>query len=79
VAVELATRVHPAGLILDGALTSVTERAQEAYPLVPVRWIARSRYASIERIGRLTRPLFLHARGRGDPFARPPSVQVAPP
>jgi len=64
VAVELATRVHPAGLILDGALTSVTERAQEAYPLVPVRWIARSRYASIERIGRLTLPkLFLHARG----------------
>jgi fermentation-respiration switch protein FrsA (DUF1100 family) len=32
--------------------------------LVPVRWIARSRYASIERIGRLTLPkLFLHARG----------------
>jgi uncharacterized protein len=63
VAVELATRVHPAGLVLDGALTSVTERAQEAYPFVPVRWIARSRYASIERIGRLTLPkLFLHAR-----------------
>lgn len=63
VAVELATRVHPAGLILDGALSSVTERAQEAYPFVPVRWIARSRYASIERIGRLTLPkLFLHAR-----------------
>jgi hypothetical protein len=63
VAVELAGRVHPAGLILDGALTSVTERAQEAYPFVPVRWVARSRYASIERIGRLTLPkLFLHAR-----------------
>jgi uncharacterized protein len=63
VAVELATRVPAAGLILDGALSSVTERAQEAYPYVPVRWIARSRYPSIERIGRLTLPkLFLHAR-----------------
>jgi fermentation-respiration switch protein FrsA (DUF1100 family) len=33
------------------------------YPYVPVRWIARSRYASIDRIGRLRLPkLFLHAR-----------------
>jgi pimeloyl-ACP methyl ester carboxylesterase len=63
VAVELATRVPAAGLILDGALSSVIERAQEAYPYVPVRWIARSRYPSRERIGRLTLPkLFLHAR-----------------
>jgi uncharacterized protein len=63
VAVELATRVPAAGLILDGALTSVVERAQEAYPYVPVRWIARSRYPSLDRIGRLTLPkLFLHAR-----------------
>jgi hypothetical protein len=63
VAVELATRVQPAGLILEGALSSVTERAQELYPFVPVRWIARSRYASVERISGLTLPkLFLHAR-----------------
>jgi fermentation-respiration switch protein FrsA (DUF1100 family) len=63
VAVALATRVPAAGLVLEGALTSVAERAQEIYPLVPVRWIARSRYASIERIGRVAIPkLFLHAR-----------------
>ena len=62
VAVELAGRVPAAGLILDGALTSVTERAQEMYPFVPVRWLAVSRYASREKIGRLTLPkLFLHA------------------
>lgn len=64
VAIELATRVAAAGLVLDGALVSVLERAQEVYPYVPVRWIARSRYPSIERIGRVTAPkLFLHARG----------------
>ena len=63
VAVELATRVPAAGLVLDGALTSVPERAQEIYPLVPIRWIARSRYASIEKIGGVPIPkLFLHAR-----------------
>src|SRR6476659_1051753 len=63
VAVELATRVPAAGLILDGALSSVVDRAQELYPFVPVRWIARSRYASIDRIGGIAMPkLFLHAR-----------------
>ena len=64
VAVELVSRVPAAGLVLDGALTSVIERAQELFPYVPVRWIAASRYASIERVGALTIPkLFLHARG----------------
>ena len=62
VAVELARRVPAAGLVLDGALTSVPDRAQEIYRFVPVRWIARSRYASRDKIGRLTLPkLFLHA------------------
>ena len=63
VAVDLAGRVPASGLILDGALTSVTERGQELYPFVPVRWIAESRYASIEKIDKLRLPkLFLHAR-----------------
>jgi uncharacterized protein len=63
VAVELATRVPAAGIVLDGALMSVIARAQEVYPYVPVRWIARSRFASIEKIGRVQMPkLFLHAR-----------------
>ena len=63
VAVELVSRVPAAGLVLDGALTSVVERAQEMFPYAPVRWVAASRYPSIERVGRLTLPkLFLHAR-----------------
>lgn len=64
VAVDLAARAAAAGLVLDGALTSVTERGQEIYPFIPVRWIAASRYASIEKIGGLRLPkLFLHAEG----------------
>jgi hypothetical protein len=63
VAVDLATREPAAGIVLDGALASVLGRAQEVYPYLPVRWIARSRYASIEKIGRVRMPkLFLHAR-----------------
>jgi uncharacterized protein len=63
VAVELVSRLPAAGLVLDGALTSVIERAQEMFPYAPVRWIAASRYSSIERVGALTIPkLFLHAR-----------------
>jgi uncharacterized protein len=64
VAIELVSRVPAAGLILDGALTSVVDRAQELFPYAPVRWIAASRYASLERVGELALPkLFLHARG----------------
>jgi fermentation-respiration switch protein FrsA (DUF1100 family) len=63
VAIELVSRVPAAGLVLDGALTSVVERAQELFPYAPVRWIAASRYLSIERVGALKLPkLFLHAR-----------------
>lgn len=62
VAVELASRVPATALILDGALTSVIDRGQEVYPFLPVRWIAGSRYASIEKIAGITIPkLFLHA------------------
>jgi uncharacterized protein len=63
VAIDLAGREPAAGIVLDGALASVVGRAQEVYPFVPVRWIARSRYASIEKIERVRMPkLFLHAR-----------------
>jgi uncharacterized protein len=63
VAVDLASRVPAAGLILEGALTSVIERGAELYPYLPVRWIGRSRFSSIDKISRVSIPkLFLHAR-----------------
>jgi uncharacterized protein len=62
VAVDLASRVPAAGLILEGALTSVIERGAELYPYIPVRWIGRSRFSSIDKISRVSIPkLFLHA------------------
>ncbi|HEX6408248.1 MAG TPA: alpha/beta hydrolase [Gemmatimonadales bacterium] len=63
VAVDLASRLPAAGLILEGALTSVIERGAELYPYIPVRWIGRSRFSSIDKISRVRIPkLFLHAR-----------------
>ena len=79
VAVELATRVPAAGLVLDGALASVVERAQEAVPVRagaldrPEPLSPRSRRSAGVRIPKL----FLHARGRrGDPIRpRPPALR----
>jgi fermentation-respiration switch protein FrsA (DUF1100 family) len=62
VAVDLASRVPSAGLIVEGALTSAIDRGQELYPYIPVRWIAGSRFGSLEKVAKVTAPkLFLHA------------------
>jgi uncharacterized protein len=64
VAVDLVSRVPAAGLIADGALTSVIQLGQELYPYIPVRWIGRSRFSSIDKIAEVSVPkLFLHAKG----------------
>ena len=62
VAVDLASREPIAGLIVEGGLTSAVHRGQELYPYIPVRWLARSRFNSIDKIPAVTAPtLFLHA------------------
>jgi len=63
VTIELARHVPAAGLIVEDAYTSVADRGQEVFPLLPIRLIARSRFASIDKVGGLRLPkLFLHAR-----------------
>ena len=63
VAVELATRVEAAGLILEGAFTSVPDRSAEVYPWLPVRWIGHNRFPSLARIGAVRMPvLIIHGR-----------------
>jgi fermentation-respiration switch protein FrsA (DUF1100 family) len=62
IAVDLASRVPVRGLILEGAPTSVPDAGQAIYPWLPRRWLARSRFASAEKIARVRSPvLFLHA------------------
>ena len=63
VAIELASRVPSAGLIVEGAYTSVVERGQELFPLFPVALIATQRFPSLDRIASINVPkLFLHSR-----------------
>jgi fermentation-respiration switch protein FrsA (DUF1100 family) len=62
VAIELATRVPAAALVVEGAYTSVTDRAQELYPLLPIQLVSSQRFASIDRIASINVPkLFLHS------------------
>ena len=63
VTIELARHVSAAGLIVEDAYTSVADRGQEVFPFLPIKLIARSRFASIDKVGTLELPkLFLHAR-----------------
>ena len=63
VAIELASRVPSAGLIVEGAYTSVVERGQELFPFFPVALIATQRFPSLDRIASINVPkLFLHSR-----------------
>lgn len=63
VAVETATRVPAAALVVEAGYTSIADRGQELYPYLPVRYIMRSHFASLEKIARVRVPiLFLHSR-----------------
>lgn len=63
VAVDLAARVPAAGLMLEGALLSVPARGAELYPFLPADLLARNRFASVDKIARVSMPkLFIHAR-----------------
>lgn len=59
VAAELAVEHPPAALILRSPFTSMTEVAGHHYTLLPVQWLLRDRYATIERIARVNAPLLV--------------------
>lgn len=59
VAVELATRVASAGLLLLSPIASVPETAALLYPWAPVRLLASNRFDSATKIARLDRPVVL--------------------
>lgn len=62
VAIELATHVHSAGLIVESAFTTMADMARRAYPWLPVRWLLRMRFESLQRIQQIDTPkLFVHS------------------
>ena len=61
VAIELASRKNPAGLILESTFFSMKEMAKKTVPVLPLYLILRSRFPSDELIGDLDLPiLFFH-------------------
>jgi len=63
VAVQLATEVAVGGLVLEEPFTSAVDVGQKMFPFLPVRWLARSRYDSLAKIGQIRAPLLiLHSR-----------------
>ena len=59
VAAELAVEYPPAALILRSPFTSMTDVGQHHYALLPVRWLLRDRYSTIDRIGRVSAPVLI--------------------
>jgi fermentation-respiration switch protein FrsA (DUF1100 family) len=60
VAVDLAARVRPAGLVLQSTFTSVRDMAARHYPFIP-RFLVRTRMDSLSKISRVACPkLFIH-------------------
>jgi len=60
-ATDLALEFPPAGLILRSPFPSLTAVGQHHYPWLPVRWMLRDRYDTLERIQHLRAPLLVIA------------------
>lgn len=59
VAAWLATREKPRLLALVSTFTSVPDLAAEIYPFLPVRWISRFDYNTLEFLQSITCPVFI--------------------
>lgn len=59
VAVNLAIEQPPRALILRSPWTSLADTARYHFPYLPVRWLLRDRFASIDNIGRIRAPLLV--------------------
>ena len=71
VAAGMATRVTTLGLILESPFVSIREMAREIFPSLPIGWLLRTRYDTLEKVRLVkTRILVLHGdRDATVPFA----------
>ncbi len=59
IAAYLATRQKPAALVIASAFTSVPDMAQQIYPFLPARWLARIRYDTRGYLRSVTAPVLI--------------------
>jgi fermentation-respiration switch protein FrsA (DUF1100 family) len=63
VAAETALRKNPAGLILESTFMSIPAIARKYYPWLPVKFIAKYRYATVDKVGLIKCPkLIIHSK-----------------
>ncbi|HSO07955.1 MAG TPA: alpha/beta hydrolase [Pelomicrobium sp.] len=63
VAAGLASHSEPRALIMLSAFTSIPELGQELYPILPVKWLARIRYPTLEYVQAVRAPVLVaHSR-----------------
>jgi pimeloyl-ACP methyl ester carboxylesterase len=62
VACALAVKQPCSGLILQSTFTSLTDRAHESYPFLPVTWLSRYRFDNRSAVAQLECPkLIMHS------------------
>lgn len=64
VALRLATETPPFALVLRSPFTSLTDIGRLHYPFLPVRWLLKDRYASLERAESVSCPTLVIAGER---------------
>lgn len=61
VAIETARARAAAGLVLQSTFTDLKDMARSIYPQLPLHWVTRNQFRSIEKVAELTLPkLFIH-------------------
>lgn len=88
VSAQLAAEQSPGAVILESTFTSVPDIGQQIYWWLPVRWLARIRYPTLDRVRHIEAPLlvvhseddeiipFEHGRRLFDAAAGPKSMLV---
>lgn len=64
VAVRLASEHPPFALVLRSPFTSLADVGRQHYPWLPVRWMLRDRFDSLDRIGQVKCPVLVIAGDR---------------
>jgi fermentation-respiration switch protein FrsA (DUF1100 family) len=64
VALRLSTETPPFALVLRSPFTSLTDIGRHHYAFLPVRWLLRDRYPSLERVASVSSPTLVIAGDR---------------
>lgn len=81
VATQRAVQDKPGALIIESSFTSLPDMAARLYPFLPVRWLCRFRYNTVDHLPRVRCPVFV-AHSRADemiPFSQGQRLFAAAP